>query len=121
VTGGRAASVHARLLVCAKERGEDFNLILGRYAVERFLYRLSVSHSRDRYCLKGALLFDLWFGVPHRPTRDADFIGFGSADAKSVADAVRNICAIDVDDGMSFDRESIGVEDIRENNDYGGL
>jgi len=27
------------------------------------------------------LLFDLWFEVPHRPTRDADFLGFGPQDA----------------------------------------
>ena len=57
---GLAASVHARLLARAKERGEDFNLILTRYAIERFLYRLSVSPARDHYWLKGALLFDLW-------------------------------------------------------------
>jgi hypothetical protein len=47
VTTGRAASVHARLLARARERGEDFNLILTRYAIERFLYRLSVSSARD--------------------------------------------------------------------------
>ena len=76
-----AASVYARLLARTKERGEDFNLTLTRYAVERFLYRLSISELRDRFWLKGALLFDLWFDVPHRPTRDADFLGFGPQDA----------------------------------------
>jgi hypothetical protein len=42
VTGGLAASVHARLLNRAKARGEDFNLILTRYALERFLFRNAV-------------------------------------------------------------------------------
>lgn len=73
---GLAASIHARLLNRAKARGEDFNLILTRYAIERFLYRLSLMPARETYWLKGALLFDLWFDVPHRPTRDADFLGF---------------------------------------------
>ena len=73
---GQAASIHARLLNRAKARGEDFNLILTRYAIERFLYRLSLVSARETYWLKGGLLFDLWFDVPHRPTRDADFLGF---------------------------------------------
>lgn len=92
MNAGLAASVHARLLARAKQRGDDFNLILTRYAVERFLYRLSISPARDRYWLKGALLFDLWFGVPHRPTRDADFLGFGPADAETLRDTLREIC-----------------------------
>ena len=77
MSNGRAASVHARLLARAKQRAEDFNLLLTRYALERFLYRLSISPSRNGYLLKGALLFDFWFDFPHRPTRDADLLGFG--------------------------------------------
>ncbi len=121
MTGGLAASVQARLLNRAKERGEDFSLVLSRYAVERFLYRLSVSPDRDRYWLKGALLFDLWFDVPHRPTRDADFLGFGPADAEALATTVRDICAIAGGDGMVFDPASIRIEAIREQAGYGGL
>jgi len=70
-----AASVRARLLNRARETGQDFNLILIRYALERLLYRLSISAYADQFLLKGALLFDLWFDIPHRPTRDADFLG----------------------------------------------
>lgn len=116
-----AASVHARLLARAKERGEDFNLTLTRFAVERFLYRLSISELRERFWLKGALLFDLWFEVPHRPTRDADFLGFGPQDAVVLGDAVRTICNIRADDGMVFDADSIAIEEIREDTRYGGL
>jgi hypothetical protein len=47
VTKDLAASIHARLLNRAKERGEDFNLILTRYALERFLYRLSLAPARE--------------------------------------------------------------------------
>ncbi len=66
-----AASVRARLLNRARETRQDFNLILTRYALERLLYRLSISAYANQFLLKGALLFDLWFDVPHRPTRDA--------------------------------------------------
>lgn len=119
---GKAASIHARLLNRAKERGEDFNLVLTRYALERFLYRLSlVPPAREAYWLKGALLFDLWFDVPHRPTRDADFLGFGPADTEVLAATIREICAVEVDDGMQYDPASVSIEEIREEARYGGL
>jgi hypothetical protein len=116
-----AASIHARLLARAKARGEDFNFTLTRYAVERFLYRLSVTKARDHYWLKGALLFDLWFDVPHRPTRDADFLGFGPVDAESLRKALAEVCHVTARDGMSFDAGSIAIEEIREDARYGGL
>jgi len=55
-----AASVRQRLLKLATERKEDFGLVLTRYGLERFLYRLSVSPHRDSFVLKGALLLQLW-------------------------------------------------------------
>ena len=73
-----AASVRARLLAKARADKRDFNLVLIRYALERLLYRLSVSAHADHFLLKGALLFDLWFDFPHRPTRNADLLGYGS-------------------------------------------
>jgi hypothetical protein len=69
------ASIRDRLLAKAKTRGQDFNLVLTRYSLERLLYRLGASAYAERFLLKGALLFDLWFDIPHRPTRDADFSG----------------------------------------------
>ena len=121
MNSGLIASVHARLFARTKERGEDFNLTLVRYAVERFLYRLSISDLREQFWLKGALLFDFWFQEPHRPTRDADFLGFGPPDAALLGDAVRTICNIPVDDGMVFDAGSIAIKEIREDTRYGGL
>lgn len=121
MTPGLAASIHARLLNRAKARGEDFNLILTRYALERFLYRLSRVPAREAYWLKGAMLFDLWFDVPHRPTRDADFLGFGPMDTEVLASTIRDICGVVVDDGMAYDPDSITVDEIREEARYGGL
>lgn len=121
MTTGRAASIHARLLNRAKQRGDDFNLLLTRYGIERFLYRLSQLPAREVLLLKGALLFDLWFDVPHRPTRDADFLGFGPQDAEALATTIRDICGVAADDGMEFDPDSISVKEIREDARYGGL
>jgi len=121
VSTGLVASIHARLMNRARARGEDFNLILTRYALERFLYRLSMVPAREAYWLKGAMLFDLWFDVPHRPTRDADFLGFGPMDIEALAVTMREICGVAVDDGMAYDPDSITAEEIREDARYGGL
>jgi hypothetical protein len=51
------ASVRARLLQLAKKQGEDFQLVLTRYANERLLYRLARSSHSTSFVLKGAALF----------------------------------------------------------------
>ena len=42
-----AASFRARLLNLSRERNEDFQFVLGRWMIERFLYRLSVSPHKE--------------------------------------------------------------------------
>jgi len=44
------ASVLQRLYNLARARGDDYNLLLTRYAVERLLYRLSLSHHGGSFC-----------------------------------------------------------------------
>jgi len=116
-----AASVRARLLNIAKAQGVDFNQVLVRFALERILYRLTQSQHADRFLLKGALLFTLWYDMPHRATRDADLLGFGASDLTSVAETFRDIAAVAVDDGIAFDPASVTVEEIRKEAGYGGV
>ena len=116
-----AASVRARLLNVAKAQGVDFNQVLVRFALERILYRLSQSEHADRFLLKGALLFTLWYDMPHRATRDADLLGFGASDLASIAETFRDIAAVAVDDGIAFDPASVTVEEIRKEAGYGGV
>ena len=58
------ASVTARLLNQAKERGDDYQIVLSDYCFERFLYRLGVSAMRQRFVLKGAMLLRVWSDHP---------------------------------------------------------
>ncbi len=120
-TRNSAASVRARLLNKARAQGVDFQLLLTRYGLERLLYRLSVSRERDNFLLKGALLFDLWYDVPLRPTRDIDLLGFGLAEIPLLLAAFEGICAIEVDDGMTFDSASIRADEIRKEANYAGI
>jgi hypothetical protein len=115
------ASIRDRLLNKARSEKLDYNLLLTRYALERMLYRLSVSGHRDQFLLKGALLFDLWFDVPHRPTHDADFLGFGSAEISHVEALFRDICRIEVEDGIVFQPDSVKAAEIRKEANYAGV
>lgn len=115
------ASIRDRLLNKARAEKLDYNLLLTRYTLERLLYRLSISAHRDSFLLKGALLFDLWFDVPHRPTHDADFLGFGSAEIPRVEEIFREICRIDVKDGIEFKPDSVKAAEIRKEANYAGV
>lgn len=115
------ASVRARLLALAKEKGQAFDVLLTRYVLERFLYRLSRSDFADRFVLKGAMLVTTWFDEPHRPTRDIDLLGFGDPSADPMLAVFRSICSIQVDDGVVFDLDGLRVDQIREELEYGGL
>lgn len=120
-TSARIDSIRQRLLNIARQNGEEFQLTLDRYAVERLLYRLSISPYRDDFVLKGALLFRHWLDQSHRPTRDADFLGFGTPDPLRIASVVRALCEADVDDGLVFDLSRMNVDAIRETARYDGL
>lgn len=121
MTAKLGASVLARLLNLAKQRGDDYNLRLNRFALERLLCRVAASDHADRFLLKGALLFSLWYDQPHRPTRDADLLGLGPDDAETLIATFRDIAGINLDDGIAFDPHSVRADAIREDNRYGGL
>lgn len=116
-----AASVQARLLNIAKAEGRDYGQVLTKFALERLLYRLSQSTHADSFLLKGALLFDLWFDVPLRPTRDIDLLGFGLAELPHVIGVFDDLCSIIVNDGIVFVAESIKAEEIRKEANYAGI
>jgi len=120
MTQDLATSIRARLLNLAKANNTDFNQILVRYALERFLYRISQSKYSNQFLLKGALLFVIWYDMPHRPTRDADLLGFGDSNLKSLEEIFRDISSMMVDDGVVFDPDSVTVEEIRKEAGYSG-
>jgi predicted nucleotidyltransferase component of viral defense system len=116
-----SASVRQRLLNLATERKEDFGLVLTRYGLERFLYRLSTSPHRDAFVLKGALLLQLWTAETYRPTRDLDLLGRGPSDI-NFRKVFTEVCSQDVeDDGLTFLPDTIRVERIRDEETYEGV
>ena len=117
-----AASVRQRLLNRARERSEDFNYLLTRFANERLLFRLAESGHRDQFVLKGATLFEIWHGAVSRATRDVDLLGSGEPAVERMQATFRELCVLDVEpDGLQFLDESVRAERIRDRQAYGGV
>ena len=117
-----AASVRQRLRNLAQERQEDFQNILTRYALERFLYRLNQSKHQDKFILKGAMLFTLWSNEPHRATRDLDLLCHGDNTVKHLEQVFQEICQTQVeDDGLDFKAETVQGKQIKEDQEYEGV
>lgn len=118
---GLAQSVQTRLVAHAKKVGVDPNVVLARYALERFLYRLSKSAHAERFVLKGALLLLVWLGETLRPTRDADLLGFGDLSDDALLAIFREVCDVEVEpDAITFLPDTVQVEPIRDSDAYGG-
>jgi predicted nucleotidyltransferase component of viral defense system len=116
-----AASVRHRLTDLARKQGEDFQLVLTRFMIERLLYRLSRSPYCDEFILKGAMLFQVWTNQIHRPTRDLDLLGKGKRTLAELARIFRDIGALIVeDDGLVFDPATVTAERIKEDQEYEG-
>ena len=117
-----ATSVREKLLTLAKSKGVVYDMVLNRYALERFLYRLSISPSKSDLVLKGAMLFQIWNREPHRATRDLDLLARGATNPETIEKTLRSICEVEVEeDGLSIDKQSILVTAIREEAEYGGF
>jgi hypothetical protein len=116
-------SVFQRLLNYARNSGEDFNLLLSRYGIERFLYRLSISAHADKFILKGASLFLIWKGQNYRVTRDADLLGSIPSDPDQIANIFRELCQSTPEDvdGLEFMADSVRAVPIREEQVYDGI
>ena len=115
-------SIQNRISALARQRGENAQFLLERYATERLLYRLSLSPHAGRFILKGARLFQIWTGEIHRPTRDVDLLGFGSPDVEELVQVFRAICLqpIPEDDGLSFPPDRIRGDVARADQEYQG-
>ncbi len=115
----RAASIRQRLLNRARQEQETFDAVLNRFGRERLLYRIGISAYRDRFLLKGAMLFALWYDMPHRPTRDMDLLGFGPGELFVLERVFREITQQQVDDGLAFS-ETVTAAEIRKEANYAG-
>ena len=117
-----SASVLARLLNHSRSHKENYQSLLIRYVIERFLYRLGQSEYKDSFVLKGAHLLTITFkNQTYRTTKDIDLLKSGDTQPEMIRDSLEAICSIPYpEDGVIFDKASIKMQDIREQNTYHG-
>ena len=105
------------------ERGHTFQEALTYYGLERTIYRISVSRHAEQFVLKGGIflyaIFDRNYG---RATTDVDLLARRISNSSiEMKEVFREIFAQDIDDALTFDVESVSVEDITEFKEYHGL
>ena len=59
-------SIYSRLKNVAKQKKRPVQEVLKYYAIERFLYRLSVSPYQNSFYLKGGLMLMVWDPTSHQ-------------------------------------------------------
>ena len=117
-----AVSVRNRLMNISRQQKRPFMEMAQRYALERFLYRLSQSEHGTKFILKGAMLLKVWNFPNARPTMDVDLLGLTSNDSEKIAIQIKGILQTEVeDDGLQFDVESVSTQDITQQSEYVGL
>ena len=120
---GKGKSIRARVLNIAKKENLTLQLVIIRYLHERLLYRVSVSHYADNFCLKGGVLLYYYNREQTRPTMDIDFLGTNIPnEVKFIVSAFREICAMSYPhDAVVFDISSIVAEEIASQDQYPGI
>lgn len=117
-----AASVRQQLADLGKKTSRPFAELLQYYGMERFLYRASKSKHRDRFVLKGALMFVVWETPHSRATVDIDFLARTENTVENLVEIVRDICRVEsAADGLVFDPDTVMGERIKENADCSGV
>lgn len=118
-----AHSVFEKLKSKSKSDKISLDYMLLRYAIERLLYRISISNYNSKFVLKGANLFYVWTGERARMTKDIDLLGNLIPDNNDLREIMRDICSVadSSKDGLTFDLNNISISEIRENQIYGGL
>lgn len=115
-------SVRTRLLNLMNATGYKYMYLLSRYFNERLLYRVSVSQYKDNFLLKGGSLIYALSGLEARPTVDVDFMANNiSRDADTLTEVFKEILSIRcVEDGVTFDADSVQTEPIAVEKKYPG-
>lgn len=113
-------SLKAKINNIAKEEKVAPQAIMQTYMLERLLERISVSKYKNNFILKGGMLISSIIGIDNRSTMDMDTTikGF-KLDKENLTDILQEIIKIDIGDNIKF--EIIDIENIREDDDYGGL
>ncbi|MGL9730324.1 nucleotidyl transferase AbiEii/AbiGii toxin family protein [Enterococcus sp. DIV0756] len=115
-----AMSFKAKINQIAKEKGIPAQQVQQNYLIEIFLEKLARSKYRDNFIIKGGYLIGGMIGIDLRATMDLDTtivgIELSSENLYSIAEEI-----VKVQTEESFQLSVLGVENIREKDQYPGL
>lgn len=115
-------SIRQKLKILSEERNRPFDEILRYYAMERFLYRLSISRYADRFFLKGGLMLKFWDSLNHRATMDIDLLAKTSNQIEKLECIIKEISTIVYDeDAVIFDTQKLILRETQTAGDYNGV
>lgn len=113
-------SLKAKINNIAKNENISPQAIMQTYMLERLLERISLSKYKNNFILKGGMLISSIIGIDSRTTMDMDTTIKGFIlDKENLTQILNDIFKINLDDNIQF--ELINIENIREDDDYGGL
>lgn len=116
------ASIRDRLLQVARQEGIQFQRVLTLYKQEGLLHRIVSTDLAESVVLKGGLLFFQLKGLVARPTKDIDLLGTErGADQMLLLNVLRSAAGVEIDDGLTFDPDSIVVAPISGQTEHGGV
>ena len=118
-----AESVKAKLKNQAPKRGHMLQEELTAYALERTIYRISISEYVDKFTLKGGIfLYALFDGNFTRATTDIDLLAQKTSnEVGNIKKIFKEIFLIEVDDALHYDLDSLEVHSITEFKAYHGV
>lgn len=115
-------SIRQRLKNLAEQRNRPFDEILRYYAMERFLYRLSISPFAERFFLKGGLMLKVWDSTDHRATMDIDLLAKTSNKLENLQRIIADVSGINCEeDGITFSTEKLILRNTQTGGDYSGI
>jgi|AntDryMetagUQ889_1029465.scaffolds.fasta_scaffold14999_1 predicted nucleotidyltransferase component of viral defense system len=115
-----AGRAYLDLRALARRDGRPTDEVLVLFVLERFLYRLSLSAHRERLVLKGGMLLAVF--EERRPTRDVDLLARATRNnVETVVALIRDVLAVEADDGVVFDTAGLTARVIREGEIYAGV
>jgi len=115
-------SVYSRLKNMALAKNRPTQEVLRYYAMERFLYRLSVSQHKRSFFLKGGLMLMVWDPATHRATVDIDLLAKANNSIENISRILKEICSQPVlQDGIEFNSTDLILAESQVETEYTGL
>lgn len=126
ISGGSAVNIQSirdRLKNIARENKRILQEVLTVYALERTIYRISISRYNGNFTLKGGILLYAMYDKKYpRATADIDLLADKiSRDEQNIISVFNEIFNIKAEDGIEYDFKSLSTRQITKLDEYNGI